>query len=293
MICDITMPNYSGNRVVLSSLRNYEATTEELPFYSVKYVLKGTETYHMNGKDFPVSDSEFLLCGIHQKYSVEIKSSAKVDGICIFIAKDFFRDVFFNLKKSENFLLDNPFYDHEYPEISEIIFSDKGNNLGNTLQKFKSGIQKNQDGTSIDIQDFFYDLSVHWLVQQNDINLSKKSLEVKKKSTEKELIERLQRAKNLVNDEPERQWTMAELASAVSLSEFHFHRTFKKAFNQSPYQYIISRRLLKATDLLNRAFPLSDVALSSGFTDIYSFSRAFKKYTGICPSFYRQKRNFS
>jgi len=290
MLQELFLNNCSGNKLVLSSLKDFHDSAFESSFYSIKYVLQGTENYYLDNKSFTVSAREFLVVAPGKKISVEIKSDIEVDGICLFISKTFFQDVERNLIKPETILLEKPFEKDVPVEINELIFSENENSLGKSLQQFSQQLQfgnaiKEIDGTSL-----FYDLSMKWLRQQNEIDFIKKNLEVRKKSTETELLCRLQKAKNLINEQPGKQWTMNELSSAVSLSEFHFFRTFKKAFKVTPYQYIICQRIQKACSLLqNKSLQLSEIALSSGFADIFSFSKAFKKCMGICPSAYRQK----
>jgi AraC-like DNA-binding protein len=290
MIQELSLNNCPGNRLVLSSLTSYQESSLESSFYSIKYVLQGTEYYQLDNKSFAVSAGEFLVAAPDKTISVEIKSEIEVNGICLFISKNFFRDVERNLIKNENFLLENPFEKDVPFEINELIFSENENALGKTLQQLREQLLFGNKIEEIDGTSFFYNLSVNWLRQQNEIDFIKKNLEVRKKSTQKELLERLQKARYLINDQPGKQWSMQELSSAVSLSEFHFYRTFKKAFKVTPYQYIIARRIEKACKLLqDNSSQMSEIALSSGFADIYSFSKAFKKFTGICPSAYRQK----
>lgn len=99
------------------------------------------------------------------------------------------------------------------------------------------------------------------------------------------LLLQLIKAKNIIDEDVSRQVDITMLAKEAALSRFHFFRCFKNAFGMSPYQYLINKRLEKSMELLKEGtFQVTDVAYEVGFTNIYSFSRSFKKHFKICPS---------
>jgi transcriptional regulator GlxA family with amidase domain len=82
-------------------------------------------------------------------------------------------------------------------------------------------------------------------------------------------------------------WSVPELASEVALSEFHFFRSFKQAFGLSPRQYLIQKRLERAACLLKaKRYTVSEIAFLTGFSDVFAFSKAFKKTYRSAPSAY-------
>lgn len=82
--------------------------------------------------------------------------------------------------------------------------------------------------------------------------------------------------------------SIARLASAVSMSRYHFLRTFQHATGQTPWQYILSRRLTRARrHLTTGSGTVLDAALASGFTDLSEFTRRFRLYFGVTPGSYR------
>lgn len=79
--------------------------------------------------------------------------------------------------------------------------------------------------------------------------------------------------------------SIEEIAKECGLSEYHFHRLFKSVYGNSPYQYILNKRLNLALEKLKKGNDtLTDIAYEIGFADIYSFSKAFKKNYGVPPS---------
>jgi AraC family transcriptional regulator len=78
--------------------------------------------------------------------------------------------------------------------------------------------------------------------------------------------------------------TMAQLASCVHLSPFHFSRLFRQTVGVSPYQFVLQMKIELAQKLIREnSGSLSDVAYALNFTDQAHFSNAFKKITGVCP----------
>lgn len=84
--------------------------------------------------------------------------------------------------------------------------------------------------------------------------------------------------KNIKND---------ELAMVSGLSTVYFRKLFTQIYGTSPIAYIQNLRIKKAKEMLKSDYGnITDIALSLGFANVYEFSRAFKKVTGIPPSKY-------
>lgn len=78
---------------------------------------------------------------------------------------------------------------------------------------------------------------------------------------------------------------LCDLATQVSLSEYHFARMFRQSMGVAPHQFVMQRRMARAKALLlssNRS--LTDIALACGFNSASHFSNRFKAAKGITPS---------
>ena len=85
--------------------------------------------------------------------------------------------------------------------------------------------------------------------------------------------------------------TIASLAKKAYMSEITLYRMFKKTFNMSPLNYIISVRISRAQEMLsNSKLNISEIARETGFSDSNYFSRTFKKNTGISPRLYQKQQ---
>ena len=81
-----------------------------------------------------------------------------------------------------------------------------------------------------------------------------------------------------------------DLAAVVQLSTSHFCRAFRQTFGETPFAYIMERRIRRAQDLmLTSRIPLSQVALECGMCDQAHFCRVFRRIVGINPNAWRRQ----
>ena len=86
--------------------------------------------------------------------------------------------------------------------------------------------------------------------------------------------------------------SISELAKMVYMSEAAFRKNFKKVYLVSPNKYIRLLKLETASAFLQTSdFPISEIALLSGFPDTKYFSKEFHKRYGVSPKDYRIKYN--
>lgn len=81
-----------------------------------------------------------------------------------------------------------------------------------------------------------------------------------------------------------------EIASLCGTTSFQLSRAFKHAYGITFQEYIMRRRLEKASELLcNESASIVDVCWTVGFRDASHFTKMFHRYSGLTPSQYRQK----
>ncbi len=83
------------------------------------------------------------------------------------------------------------------------------------------------------------------------------------------------------------------IADASGFSKYHFSRLFKQYTGFTFCDYLNYRRIKQAEELLTQQdYPITEVAIRSGFTSISTFNRLFKQLKGCSPSEYRSKNDF-
>ena len=91
---------------------------------------------------------------------------------------------------------------------------------------------------------------------------------------------------------PERQWTVAELASDVAVSRSLLDERFRQVLGRSPIRYLTEWRMHLADELLaTTELGVATVARRVGYDSEESFSRAFKRARGLSPSHWRAARS--
>jgi AraC family transcriptional regulator, alkane utilization regulator len=96
-------------------------------------------------------------------------------------------------------------------------------------------------------------------------------------------------ALSLMQRSPEKSWTVADLAEQIPMSRSAFSARFTELVGQPPMQYLTTWRMIKATELLRESqLGLKDISNKVGYESEVSFSKAFKRWSGVAPSLYRQ-----
>ncbi|HET7509189.1 MAG TPA: helix-turn-helix transcriptional regulator [Solirubrobacterales bacterium] len=100
----------------------------------------------------------------------------------------------------------------------------------------------------------------------------------------------LRRARDLIDREYARPLEVAELARAALMSTAHFSRQFRATYGETPYAYLMTRRIERAKALLRRGdFSVTEVCLEVGCTSLGSFSARFTELVGETPTAYRAR----
>src|SRR3954471_13510999 len=98
----------------------------------------------------------------------------------------------------------------------------------------------------------------------------------------------LLRAKDLADARYREPLDVPALARAAHLSPAHFSREFRRAFGETPHQYLLTRRLERAAALLRATDrSVTDICLAVGLRSVGSFTTSFGRTYGMSPTAYR------
>ena len=103
-------------------------------------------------------------------------------------------------------------------------------------------------------------------------------------------LARLRRVRDRIDREYARPLNVEALARGVHMSAGHLSRQFKLAFGESPYSYLMTRRIERAMALLRRGdLSVTEVCFTVGCASLGTFSTRFTELVGVAPSVYRQE----
>ncbi|MDE3146787.1 MAG: helix-turn-helix transcriptional regulator [Acidobacteriota bacterium] len=100
---------------------------------------------------------------------------------------------------------------------------------------------------------------------------------------------RLRRARDFVDREYASSIDVAAMARVASMSTAHFSRRFKAAYGETPYSYLMTRRVERAKSLLRQGASVTEACMAVGCTSLGSFSTRFTALVGEAPSLYRER----
>ena len=103
-------------------------------------------------------------------------------------------------------------------------------------------------------------------------------------------LARLRRVKDRIDREYARPLDVEALARGVHMSAGHLSREFRRVYGESPYSYLMTRRIERAMALLRRGdLNVTDVCFAVGCSSLGTFSTRFTELVGMPPSVYRRQ----
>jgi AraC-like DNA-binding protein len=101
----------------------------------------------------------------------------------------------------------------------------------------------------------------------------------------------LRRARDLIDREYACPLDVPTMARHAFMSPAHFSRQFRAAYGETPYSYLMTRRIERAMALLRGGMSVTDACMTVGCTSLGSFSSRFTELVGETPSAYRGREH--
>lgn len=251
--------------------------------FSIKYVIKGCVNYSSGRFDFDVRSGHYLTACRYDGVAGRIDDTSTVRTLCIDICPATIVQAYTILTSGkEDF--DNYLAGYfRYPEFLETVHQVNSSSLGNKLATLAYMLDGNA-AVALN-KEWFLDLTERMVCQEYGNFLALKEINTVKASTRKELLRRLQSARDFIDQNFASIQSISEVAEHCSMSEFHFYRRFKEVFKRTPYQYLTEVKLNHARNYLKEGkLKVTEVADICGYQDVFTFSKAFKKFFGMPPS---------
>ena len=249
------MFKYVGNSLYSKCSPDWSWTVDSLPDFDLWFIDSGRGTMDLNGKRIILKSGGAIL--LNPGSSITAR-----------------QDPDHNLKV---------FAAHFQPESDEILQT-MGNKMIDTGNRnfFKELFIRHVRSESLK-----ENREAIWLEALiSELQLRSETHERKTSSYYHHKIEEISRQ---IGDQPELAWTMNMLAGRAALCKDHFIRLFREQKGQTPGQFIIEARLIKAGQLLTESdLPVYRIAELCGFDSSQWFCRLFRRKKGISPGTYRK-----
>jgi AraC-like DNA-binding protein len=99
----------------------------------------------------------------------------------------------------------------------------------------------------------------------------------------------LRRARDFIDRDYALSLDVPAMACAAFMSPAHFSRKFRAAYGETPYSYLMTRRIERAMALLRQGRSVTETCVTVGCTSLGSFSSRFSEIVGVTPSQYRER----
>lgn len=99
----------------------------------------------------------------------------------------------------------------------------------------------------------------------------------------------LRRSRDFMDREFAQPLDVAAMARTALMSTAHFSRKFRATYGETPYSYLMTRRIERAKALLRQGMSVTDACFAVGCTSLGSFSSRFSEIVGESPSEYRAR----
>ena len=106
---------------------------------------------------------------------------------------------------------------------------------------------------------------------------------------ERDALVHLRRARDFMDREYAEPLDVPGIARAAHMSPAHFSRKFRAAYGETPYSYLMTRRIERAKAALRQGMSVTDTCFAVGCTSLGSFSSRFTEIVGETPSQYRAR----
>ena len=268
----------NDNEIRFSEIKKIESDVA-FKGLGIKYVASGEGTYYANGKKFMVREGEYIIGNDFTKSIVQINQEKVVEGICIDISTQIVSDVaeYYDLQASnlKEFLLSDQFFVNRY--------NVKNTSIGYSLSEINKKIKNGSFASSLQEQELFYSLAESIITDQRFIFDHLNNLDFKKNITNEEVFRSILQAKNFIDEHISENLSLDDISLNIGISKYHFIRVFKQAFGVSPYQYQKRIRLDRAKLDLTQGISILETAIKYGFSDVPTFSKAFKQQFNLTP----------
>jgi AraC-like DNA-binding protein len=248
---------------------------------SIKTILEGEATWITGKERRIVRPDSLLIVPEDQEYGIEIDRPVPTETFCVFFQTGAIAGAMQELISPIGSLLDTELKERSFNFATQ-LHSSHGN-LGKLMRGFAGQFKTSPAANLSD--DWALRLTLAAASHLVGRLACAGNLAALRSTTRREIIRRLERARDRMEQSLETAWSLRRLADVAAMSPFHFHRCFTQAHRETPLDYLQRRRLERALSLLQLGgASVTEVCDFVGYRSLGSFSAAFRKRFGLSPS---------
>ena len=246
--------------------------------FSLKFVLSGSEDYRFGRRRVRLSPGRVLAANAGETYSSLVDSPC--ESLSIFYSE---REL---LQANAEVLRSGDDLDPDDGRAGSVIAAQAAfrqeRATRNRLMRLLHALDANDGALA---SEFACLLLEAFLRQSSNLLADGALAGIKRRATRDELITRVLRARDMIEDRRGLNCGLEELANAACLSKYHFLRAFSSVFGETPAAYARRSRLAVARESIRRGACAKEVAQRAGYSDERGFVRAYRRTFGRPPPF--------
>jgi len=253
---------------------------------SLKSVTRGAALYVTRQGRHLVTEDSFLILNQGQEYALEFQWPTTTETLCPFFQPGFVEQIAGSRSTAAARQLDEIEMPAPITDFPERLYPKSG-----PLAALLHGLRRDLGTPAVCapwLEDRFYGLASALVKFRNHTRDEIDEFPGRRPGTRAELYRRLPRGRDFLSACHAEPVTGALAARAAHMSPYHFHRMFKRAFRQTPMQFLQEYRLRSARRLLATTDEqVTTIALAVGFESLGSFSWLFRRRFGLSPRQFR------
>lgn len=284
------MPSEVGSNFIVHFTSQKSHRMKHVSPLTIRCTLSGSERHTTSGGDYFTEPSQFLI--LNEGSECETFTDGCTESLSVFFEGKFAGEALRSMVTPDDRMLN-----HSYRPVNQpVTFFEKlyphNRFISPHIMKMRIASRINYSDTDF-MNENCYLLLENLVVLHRELYREISKLPPVKLSTKTELFRRICKAKDFIDSCFTGKLTLERIAAEACLSQFHFLRTFRIIFRQTPHQYILAKRFMKAFELLRHSdLPVTQICFEVGFESMSSFSWMFRKRFGLPPEVFRGKYRF-